>query len=705
MAVESVLKLIFFLAIGVYVTFYLFDGTSDIFNKISQSPDFESLTSLTSLEAGVNWYFMIALSFFAIFLLPRQFQVSVIENVTERHLKKAIWLFPLYLLLFNVFVIFIAWGGRLSLGTDVNPDYYTLLLPLKEQNITLAILVFLGGFSAVISMVVVSTLALSTMLSNNLIIPYGFLDKFSRSHPERNDYYIKNIRRIAIFSLIVGAYLFYINFNIQLSLFSIGLISFVVIAQLAPSFFIGLFWNRGSAKAAKLAIICGSLITIYTLILPFVLDTIFDDSTFIENGPFGVTLLRPYHLFGIDFLTPVTHAFFWSMFFNILVYLAISLASVGNYRERNYAEMFVHSNAQYLQENAFVWKGEAYVQDIRNMLYTFLGKEKTNHALNQFFAKYNIPVATERADARLINFSEKLLTGSLGSASSRILIASVIEEQPVSLIEVLEILEENKKTISSNKSLKQKSKELVKLTEELKKANYQLQLQDKLKDEFLDTVAHELKTPITAIRATSEVLKDNDDMPTTLQREFLSNILQDSKRLSKLINNILDLEKLASGREVFDKKEHNLQKTIDRAVKGVLPIAKEKQISIQIPQGILPIIIMYDEDRMLQVFTNILSNAIKFVDREKGEISIQYIQITNHVLIQIEDNGKGISKEDIPHIFDKFYQSKNQNLQKPIGSGFGLAISKHIVENHKGTIWVDEDVLRGARFNIKLPYK
>ncbi|WP_378184632.1 ATP-binding protein [Aquimarina sp. W85] len=702
-AVESVLKLLFFLAIGVYVTFYLFDGTSDIFKKISQTSEFDTLVSLTSLEAGVNWYFMIALSFLAIFLLPRQFQVSVIENVTEKHLKKAIWLFPLYLLLFNIFVIFIAWGGRLSLGSDVNPDYYTLLIPLSENNIILAILVFLGGFSAVISMVVVSSLALSTMLSNNLIIPYGFLDKFSRSHPERIDYYIKNIRRIAIFSLIVGAYLFYINFNIQLSLFSIGLISFVVIAQLAPSFFIGLFWNRGSAKAAKLSIICGSLITLYTLILPFVLDTIFDDSTFIEYGPFGIRLLKPYHLFGINFLTPVTHAFFWSMFFNILVYMGVSLASVGNYRERNYAEMFVNSNAQYLQENAFVWKGEAYVQDIRNMLYTFLGKDKTDRALKHFFVKYNLPKTTERADARLINFSEKLLTGSLGSASSRILIASVIEEQPVSLIEVLEILEENKKTISSNKSLRQKSKELVKLTEELKKANNQLQLQDKLKDEFLDTVAHELKTPITAIRATSEVLKDNDDMPSALQREFLTNILQDSKRLSRLISNILDLEKLASGREIFDKREHDLQKTIDRAVKGVLPIAKEKQIKIKVPQSFAPVKTKYDEDRILQVFTNVLSNAIKFVDREKGEIIIQYRYTTNNVLIQIEDNGKGIPKEDVPHIFDKFYQSKNQNIQKPIGSGFGLAISKHIIENHKGTIWVDEDVVEGARFNIELP--
>ena len=183
-AFESILKLVFFLIIGIYVTFYLFDGTTDIYNKISITENFKELTTLNGVEDGFNWFFMIALSIMAIFLLPRQFQVSVLENNREKHLKKAIWLFPLYLLLFNIFVIFIAWAGKLTFGDSVNAEYYTLLLPLKNGNTFLATLVFLGGFSAVISMVVVSTLALSTMVSNNLIIPYGFLDKFFRIHRE-----------------------------------------------------------------------------------------------------------------------------------------------------------------------------------------------------------------------------------------------------------------------------------------------------------------------------------------------------------------------------------------------------------------------------------------------------------------------------------------------------------------------------------------
>ncbi|WP_103864574.1 sensor histidine kinase [Aquimarina sp. I32.4] len=702
-AVESVIKLVFFLGVGSYVTYFLFDGTTDIYNQIVINEDFEALTTFDSLESGINWYFMIALSFLAIFLLPRQFHISVIENTNQKHLKNAIWMFPLYLLLFNVFVIFIAWGGKLRLEDTANPDYYSLLLPLQNGDVSLAILVFLGGFSAVISMVVVSTLALSTMLSNNLIIPYGFLDKFSKSRPKRNANYIKNIRRIAIFSLILGAYFFYINFNIELSLFSIGQLSFVVIAQLAPSFFIGLFWNRGSSIAAKVGIITGTLVTTYTLILPFVLDAIFGDMNFIVYGPFQNELLRPYALFGIDFLNPVTHAFFWSIFFNSLLYLGVSLSFKGNYRERNYAEMFVDSNYNSLQENAFVWKGEAYVSDIRKALNRFLGEQRTERALNLFYQKYDLPKNAKKADARLINFSEKLLTGSIGSASSRILIASVVKEQPVSLIEVLEILEENKETISTNKFLKEKSDKLIQLTSELKKVNEELKHHDKLKDEFLDTVAHELKTPITSIRAASEVLLDNQDMPDKLREQFLDNIVDDSERLATLIHNILDLEKLASGREMLDKKINNLNHTIEKAISGVHTIAEKKSIKIIMTEMQSVFSVRYDEDRIHQVLTNLLSNAIKFVEEKKGIVKISSKKIKNYIRISIEDNGKGIPAEDMKYIFDKFYQSKNQNVKKPVGSGFGLAISKQIIEGHNGRIWADENYKTGARFVIEIP--
>lgn len=705
-AFESVLKLAFFLVIGAYITFYLFDGTSDIYNQMSKVNNFKALTTLGGVEDGFNWFFMIALSFMAIFLLPRQFQVSVLENNREKHLKKAIWLFPLYLLLFNLFVIFIAWAGKLTFGSSENAEYYTLLLPLQNGNSFLATLVFLGGFSAVISMVIVSTLALSTMVSNNLIIPYGFLDKFIKNQPERNSKYIKNIRRISIFIIIIAAYFFYVSFSKELSLYAIGLISFVIISQLAPSFFIGLFWNRGSSKAAIIGMISGFLVAVYTLVLPFTLEAYTGTDDFVQYGLKGVSVLKPYALFGIDFLSPPAHAFFWSLTVNLLCYLVFSLTSKGNYRERNYAEMFVDSkNFTTLQDSALVWKGEAYVSDIKNVLVRFLGEEQANRALNIFFTKYKLPPDTQLADARLINFSEKLLTGNIGSASAKILIASVVKEEQISLVEVLKILEESKENIVHNKALTEKSKELSQLSSKLKDVNEELITKDKQKDEFLDTVAHELKTPITGIRAATELLMDDDDeMPKEMKTQFLKNILQDSDRLGRLIHNILDFEKLETGRLNLDFQYQDLQKTIKKALASMSQIAAKKEVKL-VNKNPHSYKLHYDEDRILQVLTNLLTNAIKFCEPNKGEIILDYKLGNNHVEISVTDNGKGIPKEDHEFIFDKFYQSKHQNTIKPQGSGLGLAITKQIIEKHHGKIWAKKDVKKGATLVFTLPFK
>ena len=705
-AFESVLKLVFFLIIGSYITFYLFDGTTDIYSQISKTENFKQLITLNGVEDGFNWVFMISLSFMAIFLLPRQFQVSVLENNREKHLKKAIWLFPLYLLLFNIFVVFIAWAGKLTFGNSVNAEYYTLLLPLEQNHSFLATLVFLGGFSAVISMVIVSTLALSTMVSNNLIIPYGFLDKFIQNQPERNEKYIKNIRRISIFTIIITAYFFYISFSKELSLYSIGLISFVIIAQLAPAFFIGLFWNRGSSKAAITGVIVGFSIVFYTLILPFTLQAYTGTDDFIQYGLNGIPALKPYALFGIDFLSPPSHAFFWSMSFNILCYLVFSLTSKGNYRERNYAEMYVDSkNFTKLQDSALVWKGEAYVADIKNVLIRFLGEKKAQRALNIFFKKYKLPQDTQLADARLINFSEKLLTGNIGSASAKILISSVVKEEQISLVEVLKILEESKEHVVNNKMLLEKSNELSKLSSKLKDVNKELISKDKQKDEFLDTVAHELKTPITGIRAATELLMDeDDDMPKEVKRQFLKNILQDSDRLGRLIHNILDFEKLETGRLNLDVQYQDIQKTITKVITSLAHIASKKDIKL-VNKNPHTFKLYYDEDRIMQVLTNLLSNAIKFCEANKGVITVDYKLGNEYIKVSVTDNGKGIPEEDHDYIFDKFYQSKHQNTIKPQGSGLGLAITKQIIEKHQGKIWAKKGVKNGATLVFTLPFK
>ncbi len=703
-AIESIIKLIFFLIIGIYVCTFLFDGTTDIYHQASKLPDFERLTTLNGLDHGINWLYMIALSFFAIFLLPRQFHVAVIENENPKYLKKAIWMFSLYLLLFNVFVFFIAFGGKLLLGDTVNADYYSLLLPLSQHNTALSLMVFIGGFSAVISMVVVSSLSLSNMLTNNLLIPYGLLDRHFKTNPEQNTNYIRIARRFCIFLLIVGAYFFYYYFSDELPLFSIGLISFVVIAQLAPPFFLGLFWNRGTALASKIGITIGFCIVAYTLIIPRSLCNISENIFFIDHGLHGYAWLKPYALFGLDILSPEAHALFWSLLFNTISYLVFSLIRTADYRERNYGELFVNIDSfGALHEEAFVWKGEAFVEDIKKVLYRFLGVKKTDRALRLFYAKYNLNPKEKKVDARFINYSEKLLTGTLGSASARILIANVSKEQYISMTEVLRILEETKNARATNKALKEKSKELSMLTTQLQNANQELIAQDRLKDEFLDTVAHELKTPITSIKAASEVLLDDlENMPKAFRLQFLNNIQEDANRLQRLITSILDLEKLASGRHQLELKSNLINRTIDKAIKGIQQLAEKKKVTLLVRKS-EQIDARYDEDRMHQVLTNLLSNALKFTEEEKGKIELSVKEEDQMIKVVIEDNGKGIPKEDFNYIFEKFYQSKDQNIKKPQGSGFGLAICKKIIESHKGKIWADPTYQKGARFVFVIP--
>ncbi len=503
------------------------------------------------------------LSMTAIFLLPRQFHTTIIENRKENHLKTAIWVFPLYLLIFNFFVFPIAWGGKiLFLGQNVNPELFPILIPQKFGSILISVIVFLGGLSASISMIIISSVTLSIMLSNNVIIPYGWIDTFKTKNDTFNNKNIVNIRKVSIFLLIITAFVFYKYLILESSLFSVGLVSFVLIAQLAPSFFGAIFWRRGTYTGAVIGLILGILICYINLIIPQYLKAI--------NPELAINQYRILQFFKIPYLETIPQVFFWSLLANATVFTIISVSSKGNYRERNYAEIYVDIN-RYIQnhEGAYIWKGKANVSDIRKILVKFLGDKKTKQALKIFNLKYNIDDENDTADSRFIKFSENLLSGRIGTASAKILIEGVTKEDKISLPEVLKILEESKENITLNRKLTEQSRQLRRLSDDLRSANSSLIEKDKQKDDFLDSVTHELRTPITAIRAAGEILLDDDDIPVEIKKDFLENIISESDRLNELINDILYLDKLESGTIKLNIQKNNIIDTYHKALNPI----------------------------------------------------------------------------------------------------------------------------------------
>jgi Na+/proline symporter/signal transduction histidine kinase len=703
-ALESILKLFFFVIVGVYVTYFVFNGFEDIYEQSKKLENFNQLNQIGGFSQGINWFLMCVLSMFAIFLLPRQFHTSVVENTREKHIKTAMWVLPLYLLIFNFFVFPIAWGGNVLFeNQNVDADFYSLLIPQLFNNQWITILVFLGGFSAAISMIVISTISLSIMLTNNLIFPYGFIRNIKNEDQALISREIVSVRKFSIFILILLAYFLYRFFVLDLSLVSIGLIAFVIIAQLAPAFFGALFWKRGSNLGAVMSIIVGFIICLFTLLIPYATAHLDFGKNFIENGLFGLWYLKPFALFGLDYLSPITHAFFWSMLCNSFCYVYFSLIKKGNYRERNYAEMYVDIN-HYISnhENAFVWRGTAYVSDITRILNRFIGAERTERAVKIFRLRNNLTEDVVMADARFIKFSENLLTGFIGTASAKILINTVTKEEKITLKEVLNILEESKENIQQNKQLIETTTELKKLSNELKLANEKLKTKDIQKDEFLNTVTHELRTPITAIRSTSELLHDDPDVPEELRQKFLENIMDEIDRLNRLIDKILDLDKFESGRQKLILTENNIVETIQHAIETILQYIEISQINFKFDFSTKDLLFLHDKERMIQVIHNLLGNAIKFCDKDKGVIILKLEIFETQIELSCFNNGKTIPEYDLEAIFDKFYQSHNQNMKKPIGSGLGLAITKQIIEQHKGKINA-YNLSNGVIFKIIMP--
>ncbi|CAN7701381.1 sensor histidine kinase [Variovorax sp. LjRoot290] len=717
-AVESVVKLLAFLAVGVFVTWHLFDGPADLFGRAAARPELGRLLSLGNTGgataatgfAGGQWFALTLLAMLSVIFLPRQFQMMVVENVDERHLRRATWAFPLYLLLINLFVLPIALGGLLYFGVGrQNPEAFVLSLPLADGQPGLALAAFIGGLSAATGMVIVEAIAVSTMVCNDLVMPLLLRAGLRTAHDLSG--VLLGIRRTVIVAILLLGYLYYRVAGEDYALVSIGLISFAAVAQFAPPMLAGMYWKGGTRHGALAGLGAGFVLWAWTLMLPSIAKSGWIPAGYIDQGPFGVAWLRPEQLLGLAGLDNLTHALFWSLLVNTALYFGVSLLSRPSAREASQALMFVdvfqRTERGAAEAGPVFWRGRARLADLRQLATRFLGAAAADRLLNDY-ARRNGLAGPEQlaADARLVQFIETQLAGAIGSASARLVVASVVEEEALELDDVMRILDEASRETAAlrahSQALEEKSLSLERATADLSKANEQLKSLDRLKDDFMSSVTHELRTPLTSIRALAELMLDDPAMDTGQRQHFLGLVVTETERLTRLVNQVLDMAKIESGVAEWRSTEVDLRALVQQAVQTTQELFRERGavVALRLPDAVPPL--QLDPDRLTQVLINLLSNAAKFVPQGQGRVEVSLHCDVDRVTITVQDNGPGVPPEQKELVFEKFRQGGDA-AHRPQGTGLGLPISRRIVEHFGGRMWLDSRPGHGACFGFELP--
>ncbi len=707
-AFESLVKLVAFLAVGVFVVYGLFDGLTDLFARARAVP---ALANLLRLEQGADfswaqWFAQILLSMLSVVFLPRQFQVMVVENVRESHLRRAVWVFPLYMLVINLFVLPIALGGLLYFGsTPMNAENFVLSLPLAAGQNALALFAFVGGLSAATGMVIVETIAVSTMVSNELVMPLLLRTRQFRPGAGHDlTRVLLGVRRTAILGLMLLGYSYFHLAGEAYALVSIGLVSFAAVAQFAPALLGGLYWKGGSPTGALAGLLAGFSMWVYTLMLPSIAKSGWLGTDFLEHGPWGLTLLRPEQLLGLRGLDGLTHSLFWSMLVNIVAYVGISLWRAPSGQVASQALLFVDVYDRSAASSPIFWRGQAKVPDLLRLCERFLGAGKARSLFETYAARAGAAqVDAIRADARLVHFVETQLAGAVGSASARLLVASAVEEESLTAEDVLRMLDEASQLRAHSRELEEKSESLERATAELRQANEQLKSLDRLKDDFMSSVTHELRTPLTSIRALAELMRDDAQMPPAQRRQFIDIIVTETERLTRLVNQVLDMAKIESGHAQWHTSDVDLRALVQQAVSTTTELFHERQTQVDVVMPDQLPSLRCDPDRLMQVLLNLLSNAAKFVPVPGGRVTVRLDHDAAGVTISVRDNGPGVPREQQALIFERFRQG-GDGANRPQGTGLGLPISRQIVEHFGGRIWIESKPRQGSSFVFQLPW-
>ncbi len=690
-AVEAVVKLFALLAVGVFVVWGLSGGIGETLARIDASP-------IKNFEvSGSRWVGLTMLSAAAFICLPRMFQVMVVENEDESHLRTASWAFPAYLMAMSLFVIPIAAVGLERLPSASNPDLYVLTLPLQEGQDGLAILSFLGGFSSATSMVIVAAIALSTMVSNHIVMPIWLWMSGGTAMVSGD---VRNVallaRRISIAGIVFLGYLYFRVSGGGAALAAIGLISFVGVAQFLPALMGGLFWRGANRVGALAGLATGALIWLYSLFLPSFGDTFLLPQHVIEHGPWGVDWLRPQALFGAEGLDPIVHAFMWSVFLNTLVFLVVSLLSFPRPVERlqgaQFVNVFQHSGT------AGSWSGGlAQSEDLLIMSQRIMGSAEAQALFSEAAKRQGIDGLLPEPTPDFLQELERVLSGSVGAATAHAMISQIVGGATVSVEDLMAVADETAQIMEYSSRLEAKTEEQARTARQLREANEKLTQLSVQKDAFLSQISHELRTPMTSIRAFSEIMRDTEGLTEDEQNKYSSIIHDEAVRLTRLLDDLLDLSVLENAQVVLNWQSGTLEEVLDRAVSAAGGSGPDFHID-RVPQR-EHFELRSDLDRLAQVFINLISNARKYCDADEPVLKIRAKRNGNSLIIDFIDNGSGIPTDKQTLIFEKFSRIGET---KAGGAGLGLAICREVMARLSGAITYLPGQ-KGAAFRVTVP--
>ncbi|MHA6345497.1 ATP-binding protein [Roseivivax sp. CAU 1761] len=693
-AVEAVVKLAALLSVGVFVVWGIAGGIGPTLERIDASG-----LGLWQVE-GSRWAGITFLSAAAFLCLPRIFQVLVVEASGEDQLRTASWAFPAYLMLMSLFVVPIAVIGLDLMPAGANPDLFVLTVPLAEGREGLAVFSFLGGFSSATSMVIVAAIALSTMVSNHIVMPVWLRLAQGGGASVSGDvrHVVLTARRISILGVVMLGYLYYSVSGGGGALASIGLVSFVGVAQILPAMLGGIFWRGATRLGALAGLSAGFAVWVYSLFLPSIGATVYSEAM-LAAGPFGLGWLRPEALFGIAGLDPLLHALLWSMTLNAGAFYGVSLLTFPSPLERLQGAQFV--NVFQHSPGPRSWTaGVAQSEDLLIMAQRILGAPEALRLFRREAARQGGRGDLPEPTPDFLGVLERELSGSVGAATAHAMVGQIVGGASVSVEDLMAVADESAQLLEYSARLEAQSAELARTARQLREANQKLTRLSVQKDAFLSQISHELRTPMTSIRAFSEILRDGGRLDPGEQTRFAAIIHDEAVRLTRLLDDLLDLSVLEHGQVNLNLRAAPLSEVIDRAVAAATAGGAAAALRIRRdPAREAAIRLETDGDRLAQVFINLISNAAKYCDAGRPELRIRVAEAEAALQVDFIDNGSGIAAEARDTIFEKFSRIADQ---KAGGAGLGLAICRQIMARLGGAIaYLPGE--GGAAFRVTLP--